>query len=55
MPHLIEGALLGHLSLITFNAKSGSFEINWSVQSHAFNNAMENFLLCRAALNQCRL
>lgn len=31
----------------------GAFEINWPVQSRAFNNAEENFLLCGSALNQC--
>lgn len=47
---LIEGTLLAHLSLITSNAESGAFEINWSLQTSVFNNVTENLLLCRTVL-----
>lgn len=42
--------LAAHLSLITAKAERGAFEINWSLQSSAFNNATENFLSFRTVL-----
>lgn len=42
--------LAAHLSLIAAGAECGAFEINWSLQSSAFNNATENFLSFRTVL-----
>lgn len=44
------GTLPAHLSLITSSAECGAFEINWSLQSSALNNATESFLSFRRVL-----